>query len=409
MVGAGVEAGMQFVLAHAETPAAVMAGAYAELTGSPGACVVTRGPGAASAANGVAQAQLDRQPLVVVTDSVSPSEAGRISHQRIDQRAFFAPLAKRSMRIGHDRAEELAADAVELARTPPARVVHLDVAPRDPSDPGPPTTPPRSSPIALAQAHELHDAPVVLLGEWAIDADYFGAVSEVVGPLAELLPLVQEAVARSRGPAELRSGYLAQRDLLEAPVAGLGPHEVVRAVRDVAGDALVTVDAGAHMLVAMALWHTDDPNAVLISSGLATMGFALPAAIGGAIAQPGRRVVCLTGDGGLGMTLAELEMISRLALPIAVTVFNDSALRLIELKQDEAAHGGSNAVRYRDIDFAGAARALGVAAHRVASVPELERALSSGVGEDPVVIDAVVDPSGYGDVLRAIRGARASV
>ncbi|MCY4085372.1 MAG: thiamine pyrophosphate-binding protein [Actinomycetia bacterium] len=307
MVGAGVEAGMQFVLAHAETPAAVMADAYAELTGSPGSCVVTRGPGAASTANGVAQAQLDRQPLVVVTDSVSPSEAGRISHQRIDQRAFFAPIAKRSMRIGHDRAEELAADAVELARTPPAGVIHLDVAPRDPSDPGPSTTRPRSSPTALAQAHELlgrsrspvlligvgtrgaheqirrlvhgtscpvlttykakgaipeswpnacglltgatieapvidaadvivgigldpveliaapwsYDAPVVLLGEWAVDADYFGAVSEVVGPLAELLPLAQEAVARSRGPAELRSGYLAQRDLLEAPVAGL--------------------------------------------------------------------------------------------------------------------------------------------------------------------------------------------
>ena len=149
MVGAGVEAGMQSVLAHAETPAAVMAGAYAELTGSPGSCVVTRGPGAASAANGVAQAQLDRQLLVVVTDSVSPSEAGRISHQRIDQRSFFAPIAKRSMRIGHDRAEELAADAVELARTPPAGVVHLDVAPRDPSDPGPSTTPPRSSPMTL--------------------------------------------------------------------------------------------------------------------------------------------------------------------------------------------------------------------------------------------------------------------
>ena len=85
------------------------------------------------------------------------------------------------------------------------------------------------------------------------------------------------------------------------------------------------------------------------------------------------------------------------------------ALTLIELKQDDAAHGGSEAVRYRDIDFAGVARALGVSAHRVTSTRELERALRSPSGEGPVLIDAIVDASGYGQVLGAIRGARAAV
>ena len=373
MVGAAVDAGMQFVLTHGETPAAIMAGAYAELTGNPGACVVTRGPGAASAVNGAAQAQLDRQPLIVVTDSVSPSDASRISHQRLDQRTLYAPIAKRSIRIGDDRAEELAASAVELALAPPAGVVHVDVAPDDLSDPGAFAQPPTSSKAAVAEARELlarsefpvlligvgargaheeirrliqhtacpvlttykakgiipeswpnacglltgatieapvieaadlivgigldpveliavpwsYKTPMVLLGEWYVDADYFGPALEVVGPLRDLLPLAGEAVTRGSGAAELRAGYLAQRRRLEARAAGLAPHGVVAAVRDVFEDAIVAIDAGAHMLVAMALWETERPGAVLISSGLATMGFALPAAIAAAIAQPG--------------------------------------------------------------------------------------------------------------------------
>ena len=93
---------------------------------------------------------------------------------------------------------------------------------------------------------------------------------------------------------------------------------------------IATVDAGAHMLVAMPLWQVDEPGEALISSGLATMGFALPAAIAAALARPDRRVVCFVGDGGLGMTLAELETLARLELAVVVVVFNDSALSLIQ-------------------------------------------------------------------------------
>ena len=99
------------------------------------------------------------------------------------------------------------------------------------------------------------------------------------------------------------------------PTAGLAPHEVVDAARARApAGTIATVDSGAHMLVAMPLWEVDEPGEALISSGLATMGFALPAAIAAALARPGRQVVCFTGDGGLGMALAELETLARLEL-----------------------------------------------------------------------------------------------
>ena len=70
VVGAAADAGLRFVLAHGETSAAIMAATCADLTGSPGAVVVTRGPGLASAVNGIAHSSLDRLPLVVVADTV---------------------------------------------------------------------------------------------------------------------------------------------------------------------------------------------------------------------------------------------------------------------------------------------------------------------------------------------------
>ena len=161
------------------------------------------------------------------------------------------------------------------------------------------------------------------------------------------------------------------------------------------------------MLVAMPLWEVDEPGEALISSGLATMGFALPAAISAAIARPDRRVACFIGDGGLGMTMAELETVARLGLDIAVVVFNDSALSLIQIKQARAGHGGEGAVRYRDTEFAEIARAVGIPARRVHDRAELDAALEEAFsGPGPYLIDAIVDPSGYAAVLAATRGAR---
>ena len=76
------------------------------------------------------------------------------------------------------------------------------------------------------------------------------------------------------------------------------------------------------------------------------MGFALPAAIAAALCAPARPVVAFTGDGGLGMTLAEIETAVRLALRIVVIVFNDAALSLIKIKQRPAGQGGAEAVDY---------------------------------------------------------------
>src|SRR5271170_5853305 len=449
VVGAAALAGLRFVLAHTETAAVIMAATYADLTGRPGAAVVTRGPGLASAVNGIAHAALDRLPVVVIADTVRLADAGRISHQRLDQAALGAVVAKAVVTIGREGTGEAAAAAVRLALMSPAGPVLAlmdDSAISDPGmsdpgvapDPGAPGRAPYDSPRAvavLAQALRSSRRPVIMLGTEAVAhtsairsalagrgipalhtyrargivpdsaAEAAGLVVALGVDEAEMIPAAWDYAA----PVLLVAGYppspayfpgatalniplpaaiavLANRHgehdwppdagqiarsqsalrLSEAAAAGpglLSPVQVVRVVcAHVLRDTVVAVDAGAHMLAVMPFWEVTEPRRLLISSGLATMGFALPAAIAAGLCTPARLVVAFTGDGGLGMTLAEIETAARLKLRIAVVVFNDGALSLIKIKQRPAGQGGTEAVDFGPVSYARAAQALGAEA-----------------------------------------------
>jgi acetolactate synthase-1/2/3 large subunit len=246
-----------------------------------------------------------------------------------------------------------------------------------------------------------YEAPVVVLHAHPVETAYFGDPLLVSGLYADLLALLDGC--RSEWPAEHGAAVRkADLEALEWTSDRLTPHDVVRTTREVLGDTPLTVDAGAHMLVAMPLWQTDHPGRVLISNGLATMGFSLPAAIAAALATPGRRVACFVGDGGLGMVLAELETLARLSLDVTVVVFDDATLTLIKLKQGRA-QGGGGAVDYGPVDFAGVATAMGVPGTRVEDVDGLRRALEHP-GTGPRLIDARIDPSAYRHVITTIRG-----
>src|SRR5262249_4394843 len=156
---------------------------------------------------------------------------------------------------------------------------------------------------------------------------------------------------------------------LEVSVPGLAPHRVVQMARELTpAGTIATVDAGAHMFPVTAYWHAVEPGELLISNGLATMGFALPAAIAAQLVHPERRVVCFTGDGGLMMAAAELETVARLRLPLLIIVFNDAALSLIQIKQDQMGYGGTS-LRYAGPDLALLARSFGLEAFVAADEP----------------------------------------
>src|SRR4030095_11025707 len=87
-------AGLPFVLTSTETAGAIAALAQAEITGNPGACQTTLGPGAASVVNGVACAFLDRAPVIVFTDNHGARSGPPFEHQWIDQPALLTPVTK---------------------------------------------------------------------------------------------------------------------------------------------------------------------------------------------------------------------------------------------------------------------------------------------------------------------------
>jgi acetolactate synthase-1/2/3 large subunit len=507
VVGAANRAGLRFVLAHGETAAAVMAATYADLTGAPGAVVVTRGPGLASAINGIAHAALDRLPLVVIADTVPAPDRDRISHQNLDQDALARPVAKAVLTLGGGEPELSASRAVRLAaaRPPGPVVVNVDAQAGRLAGTGPepggrkPEAAPAGYDLApLAAALRAARRLTVLLGadaiahagavraalagsnipalhtyrsrgimpdcsaeaagvftggtmEWPLlsaadlivglgvdpvelipaawdyaatallvtehpvgSARYFTRGTELVAPLpAAIEILAGRARQAGRGwPAE--AGRAAKqavcgrlRQAATAAPGSLTPQDVVATAREVApSNVVATVDSGAHMLAVMPLWPVDEPGRLVISSGLATMGFALPAAIGAALARPGRPVIAFTGDGGLGMTLMELETAVRLRLPVVVIVFNDAALSLIKIKQLPDGQGGDEATGYTRTSFAAVATAMGAAAACAASPEQLAGALTAALTrEGPTLIDARVDPGGYPAILDLTRGA----
>jgi len=522
VVGAAEAAGMRFVLARGETAAAIMAATCADLTGTPGAVVVTRGPGLASAVNGVAHAALDRLPVVVIADTVAAADRGRISHQRLDQAALGRSVAKAAVTVGGPAAGQAAARIVRtaLAEPPGPVLANLDdSAPAwdgdraDGAPAGPGCAPAwddsaageaatAASASVLAAALRQARRPVLLLGADAIrrtaairaalagrglpalhtyrargilpdsGADAAGLVTggTMEWPLlsaadlivglgldeAEMIPapwdyaartiLVAEPTAAASPPAEPRyRGYFTGATALRIPLtralevlaagpghewppgagraaradaAGrlmatavaapglLAPQQVVATVRaHTPPQTIATVDAGAHMLVAMPLWEVPEPRRLLVSSGLATMGYALPAGIAAALCAPGAPVVAFTGDGGLGMTLAEIETAVRLSLRLIVVVFNDATMSLIKIKQKPAGQGGDDAVRYRPVSFAAAATAMGAAGAAVTTEGGLATAVAEALRRPgPTVIDASVDPAGYPAVMDLSRG-----
>ena len=255
-------------------------------------------------------------------------------------------------------------------------------------------------PVELIPGGWPYDAPVLSATPWPIADTYIPHRDEIVSPLQPVIGQLHRLLdGKSWTPPKRGLG------LADAVVRSeIDPATLVERVRAGApANTIATVDAGAHMLVAMPLWTVDRPGQALISSGLATMGFALPAAIAAALSSPAQRVVCFTGDGGLGMCLAELETLARRELDVLVVVFNDSTLSLIDIKQ-RAGRGGS-AVTYAPSDFAAIARASGVAATSCRTTHELDQALSDWAQRSgPHLLDVQVDPAQYPQVMRTIRG-----
>ena len=263
----------------------------------------------------------------------------------------------------------------------------------------------------------IHPQPIVNITPWAVDDRHVPFAAQLVTDLPSGMELIGTRLPAAGWDLDMvhRTVVAQRQKLCPETVAPQRASRRAGRGRRRGARARVTVDAGAHMFPATMLWPVSEPNGMLISNGLSTMGFALPAAIGAALVEregaPGasrdhdRPVVALTGDGGLLMCAGELLTAVRERLRVITIVFSDASLSLIDIKQQQRqlACIGRRAGECGLVPAGGKPRRRGTSCVR--DEPELERALARALDHrGPSVIEAKIDPGTYPETLRAVRG-----
>jgi acetolactate synthase-1/2/3 large subunit len=262
-------------------------------------------------------------------------------------------------------------------------------------------------PVELIPRGWTRQQPIVSCNPWRVEDAHVPFAVQLVAGVPECIGLIERALSPSGwNSRRVRELVDDQRRRFNVPGAGFTAQRVVEIAASrlalVAGR--VTVDAGAHMFPVTTLWPVREPNGMLISNGLSTMGFALPAAIGAALVDRARPVVALTGDGGLLMCAGELLTAVREGLRIITIVFSDASLSLIEIKQ-QARRLPASGVALGAIDWPPLAGSFGVPAWAAATDLELDRAIERALTvPGPSLIEAKIDRTNYGATLRAVRG-----
>lgn len=228
-----------------------------------------------------------------------------------------------------------------------------------------------------------------------VDGFYQPAV-EVVADVREALELLNGLVKGQKDPAPYRD---LRRFILEQLEEGatddgfpIKPQRILRDLRACMGreDILIS-DVGSHKLWIARTFPAYEPNSVLISNGLAAMGFALPAAVAAKLVHPERRVVAVSGDGGFLMNVQELETARRLDLAIVNVIFRDGGYNLIQWKQ-QTRLGRESGVKFGNPDFVMLAQAFGAKGYRVETARDLAPALRDALAcPGPTIVDVPVD------------------
>jgi acetolactate synthase-1/2/3 large subunit len=175
-----------------------------------------------------------------------------------------------------------------------------------------------------------------------------------------------------------------------------GPAAVIDTCRQVLPrNAVASADSGAHRILLSQMWQCYEPRGLVQSSGLCTMGCAVPLAMGMSLADPERLSVSFSGDAGFLMVAGELATAAELKLNTIFVVFVDASLALIEKKQRERQLPNAG-VDFGTHDLAALGRALGGNGATVTNRAELTDALNTAMTSDRfTVIAAVIEKGAY--------------
>ena len=474
-------AGIQFLLTRHEATASLMADVTGQIERRPGVCVSTLGPGAVNMTLGVANAYLDRSPLLAITATMARASVPFATHQDLDLNAVYWPFTKMAITLdGIDTAVKVrrAIDATVAPRMGPVHIAlpsdvaraeerstgenHADGTPLTPlaMPPAPDDlervaelisrarrpavilgidldpyrdvsavrafidrlgAPVFVTPKAKGLVPEDHplfhgvcagvagDAvvvqwlghadlligvgfdpvesdklwhqtmPLVSVGPMSIAVRDFKPHAEAVGDVGQILELLRPHLPSDlEWPSEDRALFRTALDAAIRPTGrprGLSGYDLTRRLRELfPRDTILATDVGSVKMITSQVWTAYEPLTFFESNGLSAMSYSLPGAMAARLQFPDRPVLCTIGDGGFGMTLADIETCVREQLHFVTVVYNDSSLSLIDAAQARRGHP-TLGVRYGPVDFAAASAALGAWARRVETLDELDAAL----------------------------------
>ncbi|MBL8700116.1 MAG: acetolactate synthase catalytic subunit [Alphaproteobacteria bacterium] len=518
-------AATRIVTIRDEKHGAIMAHAYAQVTGRPGVCAATTGPGASNLVTGLLEALRSSVPVVALVQDHPLRLKGRNASSELDHEAALAPYVKAVIRIHQaERVPDMVRRAFRLATGgrpgPIALLCPTDVmaaeadadTAAEPIYAQYPALRSRAAADGLleaARALAKARAPLLVAGGGCISS---GACVEIAalaerfavpvattllgkGAIADMHPLSVGVLGSSTGGlygrGKIPNALMAEADVvfimgsrtgqlvfsdwaLVQPGAtvihlDIAPEEIGRNfatripllgdVRDSLRDLLALSDRhglarrdpgnGGRLEVMKEEWRRElapvatsdrqpmrpervmaeverivDASTLLVTDasyssgwamsqlsvpvagrfmlsprGTASIGWGLPAAIGAKLADPGRQVVCVTGDGGFGYVMNELETAARHAVDMLVIVFNNGTLAF-QRHWEEHALGSYRECDFLDVDYSEVARALRCRGERVRDPADLAAAIGRGLAcNGPYLIDAVIDPEAAAPIV----------
>ena len=495
---------LRHVLVRHEQAAAMAADGYARASGKVGVCVATSGPGATNLITGIAGAQMDSIPMVVITGQVPRAAIGRDAFQETDVTGITLPITKHNYLVMNaaDIAQAIK-EAFHIARTGRPGPVLVDI-PKDvllderAEFVWPETVnlagynpPGEADPEQVAQAAELinqAERPVIFAGHgilishayeeltqlaekaqipviptllgigafptghylnlgmsgmhgWAhsslavdqadllvslgmrfddritgrlkdfapnakivhVDVDpseidkNVKVTAPVVGDLKcvlqQLLPLVESNVHIDwlRHVDTLRSEH---PPMLIRQTEGLLPQLVLRELSEVTqGQSIIVTGVGQHQMWAAQFCEFKEPNTLITSGGLGSMGYEVPAALGAKMGQPDKTVWSIAGDGGFQMTMCDLATAVENNIEVKFAILNNGTLGMVHQWQNLFYEKDYFATVYSgNPDFVKLAGAYGIPGIRITEKDQVAGAIQQAMETPgPVVIDFIVN------------------
>jgi pyruvate oxidase/acetolactate synthase-1/2/3 large subunit len=243
------------------------------------------------------------------------------------------------------------------------------------------------------KAIQIDINPMVIGKQYPVEVGLYGNSAEI---LPQLLDLVQEN-KKDEYLEEIRELKLEWLDLLAEEADGgltpVRPQYIIKVLNEkIDDDAVIALDTGENGWWFGRNFWMKKTQKMIMSGYLGTMAFGLPAALAAQLIYPDKQVVCITGDGGFSMVMADFLTAVRNKLPVKIFLFNNHQLAMIMQEQMVEKYPNWETELYNP-DFAAFARDCGGLGINVKTPQELPEAVDKAFSSDkPVIVDIETDP-----------------